>query len=141
MTKNKFKSIVISLFVFGLMVLPVIFTYAAVDVGTGGIDTGGGISSFQLKNPIQATNFEQFLADILNILVQIGVPILVFMTIYTGFLFVKARGNPGELTKAKDTFLNLMIGAFIVLGCFAISEALRNTVAELGDIAVPNIGN
>jgi len=150
MTKINLKKISVNLAVLALFVLPALVALgqgasvsssgAPVNLPTGA-PVGSGVSNFKIENPIKATNFEQFLADILNIIVQIGIPILVLMTIYTGFTFVTAAGDPGKIKQAKSMFFNLIIGAFIVLGCFAISEALTNTVADLGPITVPGIGS
>lgn len=150
MTKIKSRKIIINILALFLFLLPlaVAFGQGAGVSSNGanvrppsGASVGGGVSNFKIENPIQATNFEQFLADILNIIVQIGIPVLVLMTIYTGFQFVTAKGDTVKLGKAKSMFLNLIIGSFMILGCFAISEALTNTVADLGPISIPNIGN
>lgn len=126
---KKIKILVFFLPVLMLALLPTTIVWAE--------NTVGGLGTFQIENPINANNFEDFLTDILNIIVQIGVPVLVLMTIYTGFKFVAAKGNAGELTKAKAMFFNLIIGAFIILGCFAISQALQNTVSQLGPVTTP----
>jgi len=149
MNKVNFRKILITVTVFCLLIVPPSVVWgtdaSGVQNGANGSQPdargSGGVSNFKIENPIKATNFEQFLADILNIIVQIGIPILVLMTIYAGFTFVTAAGDPGKIKQARSMFFNLIIGAFIVLGCFAISEALTNTVAELGPITVPGIGS
>ena len=51
--------------------------------------------------------------------------------IYSGFLFVAARGNSEKLTKAKDTLLYTIIGAAILLGAWAIATMISSTVLAL----------
>jgi hypothetical protein len=147
MSKFKIKFFYTLLTITILVLAPTVFVFGqgsdigqvASDIGQLSSDIpGGDLQTFHISNPIKADNFEQFLSDILSIIVQIGVPVLVLMTIYTGFKFVAAKGNPGDLTKARSMLVNLIVGAFIVLGCFAISEALQNTVSQLGPITVPN---
>jgi len=84
-----------------------------------------------LTNPIAANSLSQFLTKFLDILVQVGFPIIVLAIIYTGFLFVKAQGNPEELQTAKRAFMWTVIGALILLGASAISELVQGTVDEI----------
>jgi hypothetical protein len=51
--------------------------------------------------------------------------------IWTGFLFVKAQGNPTELEKAKKSFLNAIIGMAIILGAWAIATVIANTINKI----------
>jgi hypothetical protein len=51
--------------------------------------------------------------------------------IYSGFLFVFARGNSEKLGKAKDALLYTLIGAAILLGSWAIAEMIQATVTGL----------
>ena len=90
--------------------------------------TGGGAT---LKNPIKAGNLAQLLASILDIIVQIGIPVVTIAFIYVGYLFVSAMGNQTKLKEAKGAFVNVCIGAAIVLGSYAISAIISNTIASL----------
>ncbi|OGG93970.1 hypothetical protein A2609_02400 [Candidatus Kaiserbacteria bacterium RIFOXYD1_FULL_47_14] len=72
-----------------------------------------------------------FLASILQFVVYIGSIVVIFMLIYVGYLFVVARGVPGEITKAKDALLWTVVGALILLGAQAISLGIQATVAAL----------
>ena len=62
---------------------------------------------------------------------KVGMPVVALAVIYCGFLFVKARGKPEEITKAKDALLYTLIGAAILLGSLAIAEMISATVAGL----------
>ncbi|MEX0918605.1 MAG: TrbC/VirB2 family protein [Candidatus Paceibacterota bacterium] len=92
---------------------------------------GGDVDSITIQNPLQAQSFEQFLQDILSIVVQVGMPVIALGIIYSGFLFVTAGGNDTNLIKAKKTFLWVIVGAAIVLGAFVISSAIRGTIGQL----------
>ena len=96
--------------------------------GTGGT-TGGGSGS--ITNPIQSGTFGQLMAKIAKVAAQIGLPIVVVFIIYSGFLFVSARGNEEQLTKAKSTFFWTIIGALLVVGAFAIATAIENFAKQL----------
>ena len=51
----------------------------------------------------------------------VGVVFLILM-IYGGFLWMLARGNETEVTKAKDTIIAAIIGLIIVLSAYAITS-------------------
>jgi len=100
----------------------------AATVTAGGGDTGGGI-----QNPLGKINsLPDLLVLIINkFVLPIGGIIVTFMLIYTGFKFVMAQGDPGELTKAKQSLVNTLIGAAIVLGALSISLIIQATINEI----------
>ena len=124
MTKK--KTLIFGLFVFSLLLVSVFNVYA---IGQG-VDTGVG-NSIEIRNPIKADTLAGLLADILSIIVQIGIPILVIMVIYTGFTFVTARGNEDKIKEAKKAIVSVLIGSAVVIGAYAISVAIQNTVTQL----------
>lgn len=95
-------------------------------------DEGGSPVSATLTNPLKFGTIDEFLTALLGILVQIMVPITTVMIIYSGFLFVKARGNPTELQAARSSFLWTVVGAAVLLGAFVIKTAIQATVAQFG---------
>lgn len=121
--------------VFGIL-MPV-FAFARLDAGGGsGTDIpggggGSGPTKINIDNPIKYTTLIDFVEAILELVVQVGMPLLVVAIVYVGFLFVKARGNSGELENAKKAFFWTIIGAAIVLGAFVISTVLQNTINNL----------
>lgn len=86
-----------------------------------------------LCNPVpNITSFTQLLKTILEGLIKIGIPIIALAIIYSGFLFVFARGNSEQLKKAKSALMYTLIGAAILLGSWAIAQMISDTVIELG---------
>lgn len=87
-----------------------------------------------LENPLAggANTISEFLAVILkNLVLPIGSVVIVFMLIYSGFMFVTARGNEEKLGTAKRNFLYVLIGAAILLGAAVISGAIEGTLCQL----------
>lgn len=72
-----------------------------------------------------------FLQGLFEAAVKIMLPFLVLYTIWSGFMFVKARGNPDELDEAKENFKWVIIGALVVFGSWIIAEALKGTVDQI----------
>lgn len=84
-----------------------------------------------LCNPLGYTSLTTFLQKLLEIVAQIGFPVIVLMIVYVGFLFISAEGNPDKLKKARSFFLWTVVGAMIILGAQALSYAIQATVDNL----------
>jgi hypothetical protein len=108
-----------------------------VDTGSsGGVDTGSGNNSsaqqILLENPLKnIDSIEELISIILNLVWKIGVWILAGFIIYTGFLFVSARGNPAKIKEAGEALKYTLIGGLILLGAWVIAEAIIGTVEAL----------
>lgn len=85
-----------------------------------------------LTNPIKSNSFEELLNNIIgNIILPLGIPIVALMIIYTGFMFISARGDKSKLEEAKKALSGTLIGAAIVLGAYAITAVIKATVGAL----------
>jgi hypothetical protein len=91
--------------------------------------TGG-----MIVNPL-GTNGPQsipaFIHDVLVGVVKIGIPIVALAIIYSGFLFVAARGKPEAITHAKDALLYTLIGAGLLLGAWALAKLIVDVVGNI----------
>lgn len=128
--KNLSK-IIFSLYVF---IMPII-SFAQ----TGGNSSTGGNSGCDptkgLCNPLAGNGIDSIPALIQKVLegaLKIGIPVIALAIIYSGFLFVFARGNSEKLGKAKNSLLYTLIGAAILLGSWAIAEMINVTITSLG---------
>ena len=113
------------------------------DSASSGVNTGGGSASSgvntdtgsntTLINPLKSgTSLSALLANILTFVVQLGAIVVVVMLVYTGFKYVAARGNPGEIKNAHEMLKWTVIGALVLLGAQAIASAIQATVTALG---------
>jgi len=128
---------------FGIIIVCSVLFLPGIVGAAGELDTDGppgtnssvpdGTGFAKLDNPLQNVNSLQgFVEAILNnIVLPIGSIVVVFFIIYSGFLFVTARGNEDQLEKAKHSLLYVVIGATILLGSLAISLAIKGTVCEI----------
>ncbi len=89
------------------------------------------VSAETLMNPLGSTTLTQFLTRLLELVAQIGLPVIVVYIIYIGFKFIQASGNPEELTKVRGMFMWALIGALIVLGAQVLALAIQATVESL----------
>ncbi len=77
--------------------------------------------------------FTQFMGLVNNVisfvLFKLLIPIAAIVIAYAGFLFLTSMGNPGKRTKAKELFLNVVIGLLIAVGAWLI---IRTVLTLLG---------
>lgn len=79
-----------------------------------------------LQNPIKSKTFGELLERIAAAITLIGIPLVGIFMIYSGLLFVTARGSEQQIEKAKKTFFWTVVGAALVVGAWAIAKALEN---------------
>ena len=102
-----------------LLLLGVPFAAEAACTGTG------------LCNPLAFNDLTTFLQKVLEIVAQIGFPIIVLFMVYIGFLYISASGNPDKIKKAHSYFMWAIVGALLILGAQALSIAIKATVTQL----------
>ncbi len=86
----------------------------------------------QLKNPLRsATTFGAVIEKLAQAITYVGIPIAAIFIIYSGFLFVSARGNEEQIKKAKTTFFYTIIGTLLIVGAWAIARALNQFAGSL----------
>ena len=109
----------LAVFLMGLF-LPLIFARAD-DCTTSG----------KICNPLSVATLQDLLKKILEGAIKIGIPVIALAIIYSGFLFVSARGNSEKLDDAKRALIYTLIGAAILIGSWAIAQLISNTVLSL----------
>jgi hypothetical protein len=123
--KKNWQDLILILYVF---VIPII-SFAS------DVDTPSGPPVTKLVNPLAGNgvnDLQGFIKLLLEGALKIGIPIVALAVIYSGFLFVFARGNSEKLGDAKKALFNSIIGAAILLGSWAIAEMISITVTGLG---------
>ena len=84
-----------------------------------------------LSNPLRACTITEFLVNILDILLTLALPVIVFFIIYGGFKLVTAQGEPGKITDGRKAITWAVIGGVVVLASKLILEIIQNTVNAL----------
>jgi hypothetical protein len=85
----------------------------------------------ELCNPLAVDSIEDFVLAVIDVIIVFLIPVIILYIMYAGFLFVKAQGNPGEISEAKKALLTALIGGVIVLGAEAILQVVRGTIDEI----------
>ena len=81
-------------------------------------------------NPITFGTVPEILLAVLNVLMVIAVPIIVFYLIFAGFKYVAARGNPEAMKDASRSLMYGIIGGVVIIGSFTILEIVKSIVDE-----------
>jgi hypothetical protein len=94
------------------------------------LDTGGvAVESVSLVNPLLSINsIEGLLVAILNIVIILMIPIIVFFIILAGFKYVTARGNATTVEEATRALTYAILGGILILGAVTISGIIKNVV-------------
>jgi TRAP-type C4-dicarboxylate transport system permease small subunit len=86
------------------------------------------IDKVQLNNPLKVDSIGALLVAIINIVMILMVPVIVFFIIYAGFKYVTARGNASQVEEASQSLLYAILGGVLILGAFAIAAIIQNIV-------------
>jgi hypothetical protein len=116
----------IPVLVFVLILVSVVGPYIV--MAASGDTVCGDAANPKLCNPIKFDSIQCFFKEVLRIAAEIGAVFVVVGIIYSGFMFVQARGNAEELGKAKRAITYTVIGAALVLGAWAFSVGIANTI-------------
>lgn len=96
--------------------------------------TGGGDSTsfnIDIDNPISVNSIPDLIQKVLEGLIKIGIPLLVVMIVYSGFLYLFARGEPAKITAAHEMLKYTLIGGAILLGAWALAQLIHTTLIEI----------
>ena len=81
-----------------------------------------------IANPCNYTTFILLINNVISfILFDLAIPIAAVMFFYAGFLLIKAQGGEAK-TKAKEIFMNAVIGLVFVAAAWLIVQTLLSIV-------------
>ncbi|MBI4114408.1 MAG: hypothetical protein HY445_01030 [Candidatus Niyogibacteria bacterium] len=85
-----------------------------------------GASPDCTPNPVESGTFGELITKLALIITEVSLPFVVFFLILAALIFVFARGNPEQLTRAKKIMWWAIIGAAIIVGAWTIAIAIDN---------------
>lgn len=106
--------------------------------------TGLELSKCRLERVQSEAGFETqtdpvvIVGNLIGIFLSVLGVIFLVLTVYAGYLWMTARGDEQQVTKAKDVLKAAMIGIAITLGAYAISSFVidrlqQSTTGELDE--------
>lgn len=84
-----------------------------------------------LNNPANVPDIQTFIANVLKAVVEISLPILTLFIVYSGFLFVTARGNAEKIKHARENFMYVILGAILILGAWVLATLIASTATQV----------
>ena len=89
-----------------------------------------------LCNPVKADSLTGLFDNVLSqVIIPVSIVIAVMFIIWAGLKFVMAQGNAGEIEKARQNLIYVLIGVALVIGAEVILDLLLNTVTEITNVA------
>ncbi len=87
----------------------------------------------KIGNPLDPSisTIPKLVGAAMKVLVMVSLPIIALFIVYSGFLFILARGNESKLTEAKNNFLYVIIGTILILGAWVFANMLAGTIGQL----------
>lgn len=85
----------------------------------------------RVNNPLAFTSIPGIIGGILDVLLILAVPVVIFFIIYAGFLYVTAQGNSSKISEANRALLYALIGGVIILGARVIGGIVQSTVQSI----------
>ncbi|MBI5798652.1 MAG: hypothetical protein HZB10_01850 [Candidatus Yonathbacteria bacterium] len=123
------KKILGAIVLVGVLSIP--FLAFAVVGTSGGTPSSPECAAGKVCNPIKYDTFSDFVAAVTKTAVEILIPFVVLAFIYSGFLFIRAQGNPEGLEEAKKAIWWSMVGAFILLGAWGFAQVISTTISTI----------
>lgn len=128
--KNK-KFIITLIFIMFINILPML-ALAQNECNSGNTNEFG--LCIGIENPLgDKKDLKDIIGIILNSIADIVLPIVIVMVIYSGFLYVIARGKPEAIKDAHKALTWTLVGAAVLLGARLIANVLIDTVSSIGN--------
>lgn len=95
--------------------------------------TGDSIIDLSIANPIAGTvdTIPEFFHMIINFVIKIAIPLVAMAIVYSGFLFVSARGSDEQLKTAKTVFTYAVIGGLLLLASWVVADAIKDALLSI----------
>ena len=85
----------------------------------------------KLKNPLKVDTVQDAIKLFMDAVVKIAIPFIVVFFIWSGINFILAQGNSKKLEDAKRMFWYTVIGTLLILGAWAITDAIVGTINSI----------
>ncbi len=85
----------------------------------------------EIPNPLKSNNFAELLANILQFLFILSLPVGSLMIIFAAFTFLTSAGDPEKLTTARKTIIYAFVGIIILF----LSQAIVNLLISVFEVA------
>ena len=84
-----------------------------------------------IANPIKANSLTELFSIIIDGIIILAVPIMIFSIIWIGFQMILAQDKPEKMAEKRTLLAYVIIGILIILGAKGILLVVTNTVGSL----------
>ncbi len=121
---TKIKQIKYLLLAFCLLFVPKLSSAVGLDDAFSNPDSSNlGVFTKSANIPAQG-DLEFYIGTILTALFSILGVISIALLIYSGYIWMTARGNESKVTEAKENISNILIGLIFIIGSYALTTFL-----------------
>lgn len=118
------KQIKYLLLTFCLLFAPKLSSAVGLDDAFSNPDNSNlGVFTKSANIPAQG-DLEFYIGNILTALFAILGVISIALLIYSGYIWMTARGNESKVTEAKENISNILIGLIFIIGSYALTTFL-----------------
>jgi hypothetical protein len=88
--------------------------------------------SIDIANPIPSVGSASSLIEtVMELVMKIGIPLLVIMVVYSGALYLFARGNPNKIKEAHTALTYTLIGGVILLASWGVMQMIYSALISV----------
>ncbi len=87
--------------------------------------------NIHLNNPLSVSTIGGAISLFMSVIIRIALPLIILFFIWSGLMFIFARGNPEKIKVAKNMFFYTVIGTLLILGAWVITNAIIGTVSSI----------
>ncbi|MEY4722784.1 MAG: iviTM7 protein [Candidatus Parcubacteria bacterium] len=86
-------------------------------------------SPIPLFNPLGIKDINGLVARIIQIITGLSGSLALLMFVYGGFLWTTSHGNPEQVKKGKQMFINATLGLIVIFGAYALVNLVFSFIA------------
>ena len=96
------------------------------------VDIGSGLDDIGDQAELSGAELPEVIGTLIKVFLSILGIIFLILTLYAGFLWMTAAGNPDKVGKAKTLLAQAVIGLILILASYAISQFVVEAISSAG---------
>jgi hypothetical protein len=96
------------------------------------VDIGSGLDDIGDQAELSDAELPEVIGTLIKVFLSILGIIFLILTLYAGFLWMTAAGNPDKVGKAKTLLAQAVIGLILILASYAISQFVVEAISSAG---------
>ncbi len=88
------------------------------------------VASAALENPLGTTDLHELIGRLIRTLLGLSGAAALLMFVWGGFLWLTSRGEPGQVTKGKDTLKWATLGLVVIFSAYILVNAVIDALSK-----------